>query len=189
MPVTDVLGAGEGYFPTIGTTNLDIETALLAMSAERAGILDSVVRDRMTMMQKQNENIRKLQEALQEFNLVSAKLDEKGKVIGPFTKEVVEFVKELDPNKELFEILETEEIEVGEDGEEKKFELKLKKKGSLKKLTENLSTEIDKQSSNSQLDMIKLQGTINKYNQAIDMMTNVIQKFANTKDKIISNIR
>ena len=54
---------------------------------------------------------------------------------------------------------------------------------------ENLKTEIDKVSSNSQLDMIKLQGLINKRNQSVEMMSNMIQKFSSLMDKIVGNMR
>jgi predicted nuclease with TOPRIM domain len=54
---------------------------------------------------------------------------------------------------------------------------------------ENIKTEIDQMSSSSQLDMIKLQGLINKTNQSTEMMTNLLQKFSGVLDKIIGNMR
>jgi hypothetical protein len=37
--------------------------------------------------------------------------------------------------------------------------------------------------------MIKLQGLINKRNQTIEMMTNLMQKFQKTNDAIVGNMR
>ncbi|HET6467220.1 MAG TPA: hypothetical protein VFG43_02465 [Geminicoccaceae bacterium] len=54
---------------------------------------------------------------------------------------------------------------------------------------QNYQTEIDTLSSNSQLDMIGLQGLINKRNQAVEMLTNLVQKFAKTTDSIVGNMR
>jgi hypothetical protein len=56
-------------------------------------------------------------------------------------------------------------------------------------LIENIKTQIDNLSSNSQLDMIKLQGLINKRNQTIEMMTNLMQKFQQTNNSIVGNMR
>ena len=41
----------------------------------------------------------------------------------------------------------------------------------------------------AQLDMIKLQSMVGKQNQALEMMSNLLQKLAATKDAIIGNIR
>jgi hypothetical protein len=67
--------------------------------------------------------------------------------------------------------------------------ISLSKDGSYAALTENLKTQIDKESSNSQLDMIKLQGLINKRNQTVELMTNLLQKFSQLQEKIVGNIR
>jgi hypothetical protein len=56
-------------------------------------------------------------------------------------------------------------------------------------LIENIKTSINNLSSSSQLDMIKLQGLINKRNQTIEMMTNLMQKFQKTNDAIVGNMR
>jgi hypothetical protein len=56
-------------------------------------------------------------------------------------------------------------------------------------LIENIKTSIDNLSSSSQLDMIKLQGLINKRNQTIEMMTNLMQKLQKTNDAIVGNMR
>jgi predicted nucleic acid-binding Zn-ribbon protein len=54
---------------------------------------------------------------------------------------------------------------------------------------QNKQTQIDSLSSNSQLDMIQLQGLINKRNQSVDMLTNLVEKFSKTMDGIVSNMR
>jgi predicted nucleic acid-binding Zn-ribbon protein len=54
---------------------------------------------------------------------------------------------------------------------------------------QKMQTQIDTLSSSSQLDMIQLQGLINKRNQAVEMLTNLVQKFAKTMDTIVGNMR
>jgi hypothetical protein len=56
-------------------------------------------------------------------------------------------------------------------------------------LVDNVKTQIDTLSSSSQLDMIKLQGLINKRNQGIEMLTNLVQKFQQTNNTIVGNMR
>ncbi len=65
----------------------------------------------------------------------------------------------------------------------------IKSDGSWQRLMESVKTQIGTHSSASQLDMIKLQAMINKANQAVEMMNNLVQKFAATRDKIIANMR
>jgi hypothetical protein len=48
---------------------------------------------------------------------------------------------------------------------------------------------LDNLNSTSQMDMIRLQSLSNKRNQAFEMLTNQIQKFAKTNDSIIGNMR
>ena len=52
-----------------------------------------------------------------------------------------------------------------------------------------LRGEIDKLNADSQLDTIKLQSLINKRNQALEMLTNILQKLQKVLDSIIGNMR
>jgi hypothetical protein len=53
----------------------------------------------------------------------------------------------------------------------------------------NLKASIDTVNTNSQLDMVRMQGLMDKLNQTVDFMTNWISKNDKTMDSIISNIR
>ena len=48
---------------------------------------------------------------------------------------------------------------------------------------------MDTMNSQSQLDMIRLQGLINKRNQAFEMVSNALSKLSKPRDAIISNMR
>jgi hypothetical protein len=59
----------------------------------------------------------------------------------------------------------------------------------MKAMVQNVQSKIDSVSANSQLDMIRMQSMINKRNQAVEMLTNLVQKFAKTTDSVVSNMR
>lgn len=54
---------------------------------------------------------------------------------------------------------------------------------------ENLKSSIDSANTNSQLDMVRMQGLMDKMNQATEFMTSWISKNDKTMDSIIGNIR
>ncbi len=62
-------------------------------------------------------------------------------------------------------------------------------KDQIKTMMENLETEIDRMTSNDQLDMIALQSMVSKQNNALEMLSNLTQKFAGLSDKIVGNMR
>ena len=53
----------------------------------------------------------------------------------------------------------------------------------------NLKSSIDTANTNSQMDMVRMQGLMDKMNQAIDFMTNWTAKNSKTIDSITGNIR
>jgi len=53
----------------------------------------------------------------------------------------------------------------------------------------NLKTKIDTVNSQSQMDMVRLQGLMDKRNQAFDMLTNNLSKFSKSMDSVIGNMR
>jgi hypothetical protein len=56
-------------------------------------------------------------------------------------------------------------------------------------MLENLETEVDRRTSNDQLDMIALQSMVSKQNNALEMVSNLAAKFAGLSDKIVGNMR
>ena len=53
----------------------------------------------------------------------------------------------------------------------------------------DLKTAIDSLNSDSQIDMIRTQGLVNKRNEAFDTLTNLLGKFQKTIDGIVGNMR
>lgn len=61
--------------------------------------------------------------------------------------------------------------------------------GGATKISAALKDTVSQYSNDSQMAMITLQGQLNNYNQQIEMITNSMQKFFETKDKVVGNIR
>jgi hypothetical protein len=61
-------------------------------------------------------------------------------------------------------------------------------KGGATAIAAWLKDKVSQYSNNTQMDMIALQGQMNNYNSQIEMITNAMEKFAQTKDKIVGNI-
>jgi hypothetical protein len=63
------------------------------------------------------------------------------------------------------------------------------KKEDFDDLITNMQSKIDELTSNDQLDMIQLQSMVSKQNNSIEMVSNLQNKFAGLKDKIVGNMR
>jgi hypothetical protein len=62
-------------------------------------------------------------------------------------------------------------------------------KGELDKAVTELKAQVDSLGSTQQMDMLRLQSLSNKRNEAFDLMTNFMKKFADKRDAIIGNMR
>jgi hypothetical protein len=62
-------------------------------------------------------------------------------------------------------------------------------KGALDKAVTDLKGQVDSMGSTQQMDMLRLQSLSNKRNEAFDLMTNFMKKFADKRDAIIGNMR
>jgi hypothetical protein len=152
----------------------DLETLLMAICSDRANVLNSVATGQANAMAANNQKIAQLNQVLNDVRASAPSQDKSGQTPSPAIS---------DADKAILSNVGINYGDyVGTDG-------KTKADGGWGNLMEAVKTQIDGLSSTSQLDMIKLQSSINKSNQAIDMMTNLVQKFSDTRDKIIGNIR
>jgi hypothetical protein len=62
-------------------------------------------------------------------------------------------------------------------------------RASRQKEISDLKTEIDGMNGESQINMIRVQGLVNKRNEAFDMLSNLLGKFQKTIDGIVGNMR
>ena len=62
-------------------------------------------------------------------------------------------------------------------------------KGEMDSAITELKSQVDSMGSTQQMDMLRLQSLSNKRNEAFDLMTNFMKKFADKRDAIIGNMR
>ncbi len=72
---------------------------------------------------------------------------------------------------------------------EKKDEASVKLRAEQQKKVSDLKSEIDGLNSESQINMIRVQGLVSKRNEAFDTLTNLLSKFQKTIDGIVGNMR
>ena len=62
-------------------------------------------------------------------------------------------------------------------------------KGDLDRAVTKLKSQVDSLGSTQQMDMLRLQSLSNKRNEAFDLMTNFMKKFADKRESIVANMR
>jgi hypothetical protein len=65
----------------------------------------------------------------------------------------------------------------------------IKADGDFQKLLNGTRDLVDQASANSQLELIQLQALLNRRNQSVEFVTNLIARFSGLRDRIIGNIR
>jgi len=144
--------------------NYDIETLMMTLQAERADNINNQLMDQANLIKQKNA-------LLKEANTILAAA-RKARAGGASADEIAD----IDAFMEVFGIENDGNIQNDNTAE-------------WDQNIENIKGYIDTINSTSQLDMIRLQSLMNKYNQAFDMMTNMLSKFGKSKDSIIGNIR
>jgi hypothetical protein len=151
----------------------DMESALLAFGIERAQGMEKLVKAKIADMRSRNGEIQELQKAMQELRSVKPEKDEKGKALTGTLSASTQATLAKYP--ELGKFI---------DGDNK-----LKNDKGFEDMMANFQSQIDEMTSNDQLDMIQLQSMVSKQNNAIEMVSNLQNKFAGLKDKIVGNMR
>ena len=186
-----------------GHNGVDLETLFMSLGAERANTLDGVIQGHAADMKQRNDEIAELNEALQwvrsnkghgenwpqmgQASTLFAESANTERMIKVLDKNGVKRPSDLKVsniyNNNVDNGPASAKTGVALHADHGQF------KNAMDTYIENIKTAIDSKSSSSQLDMIKMQGLINKRNQTVEMLTNLVQKFAKTKDSIIGNMR
>jgi hypothetical protein len=155
---------------------LNIPELILAIQVERGQILDNQIKDQMEEMQKRNATLRELNAAMSALR--GARPDGK-----PDTKKDISNVTFTGADgtpKNAVSYLQGLGVNVsGGDISQTKWDDNIA----------NIKTAVDSINNQSQMDMVRLQGLMDKRNQAFDMMTNTISKSGKSLDGIIGNMR
>ncbi|WP_282937548.1 hypothetical protein [Paenibacillus sp. RC67] len=150
---------------TTQVSNVDLETALMAVQSERAKLLDEQLKTQLEAVQNRNNEIAKLNEILNK--LKSSRPQKSGDTV----------TLDADLQKKLTE----SGIAVPSSNKWTQADVD--------RALESLRGKIDALSNSQQMDMLRLQSLTNKRNEAFDTMTNFIKKMADQRSSIIGNMR
>lgn len=154
-------------------SNVNIPEMGLLIQMERHSILQTQVQDQFKDMQKRNEWLKGASDMLN--NLRALRPDSEGGTIPDNKKAEFEAIKKFFGENG---------VKVPDPSGDGKM-----KQNQIDTMINNLKTTIDTVNTNSQLDMVRMQGLMDKMNQATDFMTNWISKNSKTMDSIVGNIR
>lgn len=167
---------------TMDNANMDIDTIMMTIGAERADGIEQQMVDQANAMKSRNTEISELNNVLAQVsaiqdndtlfdaNTATIQVDGKAMTVKDFFK------------KEGIPMLSTDATKDG--GSDWKWG-----KDEKAEAVQVIKGKLDSLNSDSQMDMIRLQGLVNKRDQAFDMITNLMDKFSKTMDTIVGNMR
>jgi hypothetical protein len=157
---------------------MNIPEMILAIQVERGQILDNQIKDQMEEMQKRNEWLRDANAALGAMR-AQRPTSEGGGAISYGT-----FVDSKGTTQNVHDWMRANGVQIETKGNDK-----VGVQAEFDQAIQNLKSSIDTVNNQSQMDMVRLQGLMDKRNQAFDMMTNTISKTSKSLDGIIGNMR
>ncbi len=188
----EIQSIGSGMYVMDGQT-YDMSTLLMAVGFERANIIEAQILDQVRMMKRRNKMLEGLSKILgrlsgmpkgdkdnshlfhaKDYDTGVPKYDENGNVVGTYSAK--ELFEELDMGP-----LKSEDNHGGVDwvwGYEERQEA-----------IELIKAKMDSLNSDSQMDMIRLQGLVQKRDTVYQSITNLMKKDQQSKDTIVSNLR
>lgn len=174
---------GNTYTSSVTTANqfganMNIPEMIMAIQLERSNILDNQIKDQMNDMQKRNEWLKDANAALNEMRKNRPTKD------GDAAKDYGTFTKTDGTKEDVHDWMHENGIAIEDTGKDK-----IGVQAEFDAAISNLKGSIDTVNSQSQMDMVRLQGLMDKRNQAFDMMTNTLSKTAKSMDSIIGNMR
>ena len=163
---------------------LDLESAMMAVQAQRANLLETQLRDRMHDIQKRNDEVGKL-------NALVADL-KKMRPAGTDPEKWGNLGANAAEGKANYARLQAAGVTMptGADKvDEPGTGIYDAKQKTYDKWSEEIKGKIDAQNSSQQMDMLRMQSLTNKRNEAFDIMTNFIKKMQDNRSSILGNMR
>ena len=149
-----------------------LQQSMISTVRTRAEMLDEIVEVNMSGMEGKNQALADLHAMMQEVRAAGQRIsDKKGEKL-ELSDETWDYIKEQGWDDGNF----------SDSG-------KLTKDKAVQFLLDNFKSKVDELSSNSQLEMIQLQGMINKRNQAYELLSTIIKTMTNSTEKAVNNLR
>ena len=178
---------------------MDIESMLMAVQGNRANLLEEQLVGEMKNVQAKNAQIASLNAKLSALTGVSQMAYFNNDTTpAAFLTGIIDlsFISKEDPAKTQTGRLDAAravavepEVLTAADVAWNATLDTIKTKGVLDRVITDLKAQVDGMGSTQQMDMLRLQSLSNKRNEAFDLMTNFMKKFADKRDAIISNMR
>lgn len=175
-----------------------LEALLLQVGAQRSRALEQSVRNETVENRASNARVNQLNSVLQDIRALQPSEDEENSILGDglfsgqnsalpeSTRTLLDNLRTNDGTSFSDAFLRSETLNFGG---QSFFLQRVRNDGDYQRLTENVRSEVDQASSDAQLNLIRLQGLINRNNQATEFVTNVVQRFSGLSDRIIPNFR
>lgn len=176
-----------------GVTNTDlsrkdIETMMMEIQMNRVDLLESQLTEQVNSIQSKMNQIKNYSQLIKVAQTELDRLRDGKKIENEEHKEMIGtlllFIKGVVGEEVLLESENKKELEP-----KYKKELESLDVETLEKCISHIKTKVDLMSNSQQMDMIRLQSLQNKRNEAIEIMTNSIQKTQRIQDLINENIR
>ena len=165
-----------GSIGGLDLSNMDIETAMMAVQSQRTQLLDTQLASQIKDVQGRNDTIANLNSALGDVTGLQGKLE---------TKDGNTKLPDNDETKKMVADTKAALTKAGLDP----ASFDLTTKGGLDTAVTKIKGAIDAQSNSQQMDMLRLQSLSNKRNEAFDVMTNFVKKMQDSRSSIIGNMR
>jgi len=165
-----------GSIGGLDPSNMDIETAMMAVQSQRTQLLDTQLASQIKDVQGRNDAIAQLNSTLGDVTALQGKLETK------------DGNTKLPDNDETRKMVAAAKDALNKSGlDASTFDLTTK--GGLDSAVTKIKGAIDGQSNSQQMDMLRLQSLSNKRNEAFDVMTNFVKKMQDSRSSIIGNMR
>ncbi|HEX7749928.1 MAG TPA: hypothetical protein VF445_14385 [Bordetella sp.] len=165
-----------GSIGGLDLSNMDIETAMMAVQSQRTQLLDTQLASQIKDVQGRNDAIAQLNSTLGDVTALQGKLETK------------DGNTKLPDNDETRKMVAAAKDALNKSGlDASTFDLTTK--GGLDSAVTKIKGAIDGQSNSQQMDMLRLQSLSNKRNEAFDVMTNFVKKMQDSRSSIIGNMR
>lgn len=193
MPTTGPTTTNPFVANPIGDLSLmDIDTAMMAVQTRRAELIETQLKDQMTVIQSRNQDIEMLNAALSEIRRrrpnetdKAVYVNESGGVFAMPNDKLANGMEAFkDPNASTTNVNATGVLSCYGIATGSSL-----KQGEIDQLIQRVTAKIDTLNSSQQMDMLRLQSLTNKRNEAYDVMSNFLKKSQDGRSNIVSNMR
>lgn len=190
VPSSTIGGIAPANFQAV-----DLETLMMMVQSQRANLLESQLKEQISNVQKNNEQI-------SQYNTAMAALNGVKNVFGGDSSATTKIHETGDKKKGGNSASRLNEVTAiaKEALEGAGFESGMKELGDVQISTSStmgqvdsaiqaLKAKIDSLGNSQQMDMLRLQSLSNKRNEAFETMTNFVKKMQDARNSIIGNMR